>query len=387
VEAPASEFPAIEWRLPTQVVRSPAANPETESIASARETLETVVRTYALDKDNPWAVKHALIALGPDAMLPDGRSAVDALFQDYAVEVHHKGDTRIAFPKTKDVPGQEAIRIEPHTDLLLKGLAEVGVKPDHPVVVEGHAHVVGDLYRESLYRTWVSKDGLWTTSWNDVPWTLYGLAAWAPEDLAWTADGGRPMTLDGMTTATVTQLHTETQFLRDAIAKNERVEKRKQGIFAYTCGGAHLIQGAAFAVARGFGTPEDRKHIEEEVAPLFYRYDIELKQVDDMLVSHPEYKAILLGQRMKFLGHFLETTHELAAMGFYVPDDEQRRILSQAAEELASSVQQLQATGTFDQLPKMKNTKQHQQYLDVIGDAAHALHGLKLAVGADAVVY
>ncbi len=391
VDAPPAAEPkvleSVKWNLPTHELKSPAAIAEGGTVKDGRETLEKVVRTYGLDAGNPWAVKHALIALGPDAKLPDGRSAVDALFQDYAEEVELQGQTLIAFPKLKEVPGSESIRIEPHTDLLLKGLAEAGVKPDHAVSVQGHPHVVGDLYRESLFHVWVSKDQVWTTSWNDVPWTLYGLAAWAPDDLAWVAEGGHPMTMDALTSATVAQLHSETQFLRDAMAKGEKVEKQKQGIFAYTCGGAHLLQGAAFAVARGFGTPEDRASIEAEVPSLFYRFDLELAQVDEALTKHPEYRVVLLVQRMKFLGHFLETGHELAALGFYTATPEQAEILERAAGELLISVVLLRELGAFEELPQLKNTEKHQQYLDLVGDAAHALHGLNLAFGRDSVRY
>jgi hypothetical protein len=41
----------------------------------------------------------------------------------------------------------------------------------------------------------------------------------------------------------------------------------------------------------------------------------------------------------------------------------------------------MEVTGTFQRLPAMKDTPQHQLYLDIVGDSAHAARGLDLALG------
>lgn len=349
----------------------------------ARDRLQGIVTARATDPMNPWAVKHAWIAVGADVKLTDGSDGVDAMFQRWARPVTLAGVDLVQFPEKG--PGDD-VRIEPHTDLLLKGLAESGVSPDRVVTVDGKAHPVGDLWRSTLARTWVDGDQLWTTSWNDTPWTMYGLAAWAPSNVAWTAEGGHAMTMNGFTHAVVVKLASETKFLRDAQIAGTPVEKRKQGIFAYTCGGAHLLQGAAFAVQRGFGEPGDRAAIEAEVPALFYRYDVEMKAVDDALAAYPQYEVILLVQRTKWLGHFLETAAELAAYGFYRPDDAQRAVLQRAVADLADTVERTEKASIYDSLDALQ-VKEKQTYLDVVGDSAHALHGLDLVAGVATVRY
>ncbi len=166
------------------------------------------------------------------------------------------------------------------------------------------------------------------------------------------------------------------------------MQKRKQGIFAYTCGGSHLIMGAVYAVARGHGEPGDRELVAQELPTLLWRMDLELQSVDTLLPKHPEYTDILLDQRMKFLGHLLETTHKAAAMGVFVPDDAQQAQLKRALDELVKTVGSMEQLGllTDESLARLK-AKNEQTYLDYIGDAAHAVRGIDLATGAGGIAY
>jgi hypothetical protein len=188
------------------------------------------------------------------------------------------------------------------------------------------------------------------------------------------------MTLDTYTSSVVTKLGEETAFMRQAIRTGGTVQKRGQGIFGYTCGGAHFLQSAAYAVAQGYGLPKDRERIREEVDVLFWRLDLELGIVDEALKQHPEYALVLIEQRMKFLGHFLETAHKLAALELYEPTAEQSVALSRGRSELVNTVGVLQAMGVFDRLDELRQSNE-QTYLDFIGDSAHALRGIDLSTG------
>ena len=165
-----------------------------------------------------------------------------------------------------------------------------------------------------------------------------------------------------------------------AIATGAKVEKRKQGIFGYTCGGAHLLQGVAYAVGRGFGQPEDRAAIQAELDVLYWRLKLELGVVDHAMSQYPEHRLILLVQRLKFLGHFLESTHKAAAMGLHKPDEAQQATLQVALRELMGTVDILQGGGAFKDLDRLRKANE-QTYLDIVGDSAHALHGIDLATG------
>ena len=68
------------------------------------------------------------------------------------------------------------------------------------------------------------------------------------------------------------------------------------------------------------------------------------------------------------------------------PTPEQAKMMQGAADQVALTVQGLQSRGVYDNLDALRKTNE-QLYLDVIGDSAHALHGLKLAMGEDGVRY
>ncbi|NCG18100.1 MAG: hypothetical protein GWP91_03700 [Rhodobacterales bacterium] len=344
-------------------------------MSRVRAVLQAVVEDHGRDPANPWAIGHAMLALGPDLVLTNDQPAIDWLFAEYA-DVQKVGDqVGLSFP-TKKGP----VRVEPHTDLLLKALTETGVSPDREVVVGGETFTVSQLYGRSLCAAWIDGERTAFGSWNDAPWALQGLSHWAPNDLAWTSDGNHAMTLDAWTHATVQKLTHETSFMRDAMGAGTVVQKRGQGIFAYTCGGAHLLQGATWAVGRGFGEDSDRAAIAQEVSVLIWRLDVELSTVDAALAQHPDYTVILLDQRMKFLGHFLESVHKAAAIGLFNPTDDEKVVIARAEQELIVTVDAIVEKGIIKELKKLQSANE-QAYLDYVGDAAHALRGIDLHTG------
>ena len=362
-------------RLTTPIPTDPAYD---EALAR----LGAVVDAHATDPTNPWAVSHGLLARGADLRLSDGRLAIDGLFADYAELVEIGGARLPAFPEARG-----ATRIEPHTDLLLKAMTEAGVSPDRAVQVGGQPFTVGDLYRSSLATTWLdaARDHASFASPTDVPWTLQALAAWAPPDgLRWVATDGTAMDLRTLTTFAVAVLVKESAFMTDAMRQGTDFQRQGQGIFQYTCGGAHLLQGAAYAVARGFGGDAERAAIEAQVPLMFYRLPRELRIYDQAEAAMPQHRLRLTVQRLKFLGHFLESMSKLAILGFFQPDADQLAAMRGAADQLVSVVFALEKGGAFDKMDELR-TQDEQLYLDLVGDSAHALRGLELALGRGAV--
>lgn len=372
---PAACEPPSAFRVAQEAVVSPLAVALTPELAHAREILVAIVQDHARDPENPWAVAHALLALGPDVVLTNGRPATDWLFETYAV----RDGVGVSFPARRG-----SIRIEPHTDLILKALTESGQSPERRVTVEGQPATLGDLYRQSLCALWVDGDRVSVDSWNDTPWALQSLATWAPKDLTWTVQG-HPMSVHALTDGTVRKLRSETAFLRSAMASGAQVQKRGQGIFAYTCGGAHLLQGASWAVGQGFGDPALRDVIAEEIGVHVHRVQIELGAVDAAIAQYPQHTVRLTVQRLKFLGHFLETVHKAAAFGLVTPTDSQAAEIARANLELARTVDALERTGALGTLTALRAADE-QLYLDIVGDAAHAVRGLDLATGTGVVL-
>jgi hypothetical protein len=374
-DAPSAALSPCLVSPPTRRVVSPLAVPLDERHQRARDLAEEVIRQHAVTLDNPWALGHALLALGPDLALPDGRTAVEGLFEQYATWVPSSPSPSVRFPAKVG-----SIRVEPHADLLLKAFSEAGVDPGQSVVVEGRPTTVASLYCGSRHRSWVNGERLSFDSWNDTPWALQGLAAWAPEGMSWTAEGGHAMTLKGLSSSVVGRYHKETTFLRDARQRGGSFQKRKQGIFAYTCGGAHLLQGAAYAVARGHGTVEDRERLSEAQHNLMARYPVEMAAVEAAMKAYPQYELKLRIQRLKFLGHYLESMHKLAAFGLLEVSPAARSSVALAREQTVSTLEEIEQLGWFRGLDAIRAADE-QAYLDVLGDTAHALRGLDLSSG------
>jgi hypothetical protein len=345
--------------------------------------LGVVVDTRATDPGDPWAIAHGMLARGAGLRLQNGQDAVDWLFAEYAEEFQVGERTLVRFPQSRG-----DIRIEPHTDLILKALTEGGVDPDREVMVQGKPHPVSDLYRGSLLTTWLvpEKNHSSFDSPNDVPWAMQALAAWSEPPLQWTAVDGTPGDLQDITLFGLAVLMKETRFLAEAKAAGASFERQGQGLFNYTCGGAHLLQGVSYAAARGFGNERTGAALQEQIGLHFYRMPRELEIYDDAMKRMPEHRVRLLVQRLKFVGHFLETTHRWVATGQLSPDKTQLAAMEGAARQLVLVVQALDEQKVYDSLDQLK-AQDEQLYLDVVGDSSHALRGLELAMGRGVVRY
>lgn len=401
-------IPRVRYDLPTKELRSTVAVPAAPQLEVALRALRKVVVEHARDPENPWAIAHAMLVLGPDFELTNGQPAIDYMFATYAERFEVCGEKLVRFP---DHRGK--IRIEPHTDLILKALTESGVPPDRKVTVQGEPATVGDLYRGSLHRTWVaastsggpddlvpfghdvSGPGSSTQHWNDTPWALQAITAYAPKNLTWKADGGREMSPARFTSAVIARIDAESQSLQVQHKTGQRFDKgaasRAGGLVAMTCGGAHMLQGATHAVARGFATDTDRVLFDRQIPILFWRYQSELDTYGKMMEREPTFRALLIMQRLKFLGHFLETVHKAIALGVFAPDEKQKLILSDAVAQVVATVAVLEQSLMLKNLSRLIEpgakelypglTTNEQLYLDYVGDSAHAYRGLELAMG------
>lgn len=359
---------------PRGVLRaSPYAAPLSAEAVAVAGVLDAHVRTHVLRADNAWSTAHALLALGTDASFPDGVSAIDATFAGFAL----RDGERVAFPRSRD--GQP---VEPHAGLILKTLVELGVEPERTVPVGAGRVPLADVWRGTLGAAWIEGGRSSFSSPRDTPWTLHALAAWAPPGAAWSS-AGHPQTLDSLTDAVVGTLVADTAFLAAARAEGTSFQKRGQGIFAHPCGGAHLLQGAAVAVGFGFGAGSTRAAVVEQARLHLWRFPRELAILDDAVARAPaELRLVLEVQRLKFAGHHLETLHQLAVHGLLPDGDpEVRASLDAGVTEVIRAVRTL--TGeqhAFERLDEIRAARA-QTWLDLLGDSAHALHGLRVHAG------
>ncbi|HHO53722.1 MAG TPA: hypothetical protein ENK18_23335 [Deltaproteobacteria bacterium] len=399
-EPPTERAPTVLFQLPSRQGITPAPITDgdrdlAQQLARVRTILHAVVVDHGRDPQNPWAIGHAMLALGADTPLTNDADPVDWLFEQYAVVTELGGTELVTFPTKRG-----SIRIEPHTDLILKVLTESGQAPDRAVTVEGRRFNLSALYRHSLWRAWIKGDqtGFQGGAFNDAPWALQGLAAWAPSGLSWSASGGRAMTMDGLTSAVIEVLGQETGAMTAAMEAGQLMQKdTRRGLFRYTCGGQHLLQGAAYAVARGFGANSDQAAICHQLDLLDWRIDVELAAIDPHIQDgDAAIKTVLLGQRLKFLGHTLETVHKIAAMQLCPLEGAHLEASRRVGRELVATVDALSELSIFEDLERVRTDASlgrwrsggsEQIYLDFVGDAAHAVRGIDLATGAGAIRY
>lgn len=363
---------------PTRQGRSPRPLALSAEIEEAIRTLSEVVDTRGRDPKNPWAVAHGLLARGPDMQLADGRPAVDALFADAAEIVTLGGHALLQFPAER-----AELLVEPHTALQLKNMAEIGVSPAREVSVAGQRRAVADLYRATLVGSWidVASNKASFRSPDDVGWLVQALATWAPgPELRWRATNGGEQDLRLLTRFAVGALVKETAFLAEAMQAGQGFERKGQGIFRYTCGGAHLLQGAAYAVARGFGGEQERAAMEAQARLHLWRFPREQAITDNAIQRAPEHRLRLLSQRLKFAGHALESAEKLRILGLLPAGDAEHAVLEEMARSIVATTRTLREGGAFAKLDEIRAANP-QLYLDLVGDSAHALRGLELALG------
>lgn len=378
-------LPAIT--LPTRNAKTPYPVLADEEMESALKALKRLVAKETADPENPWAIAHGLLALGESLELSNGQNAVDGLFEGYAKTVQTEGHSLIAFPQRATGEQGQTIRVEPHTDLIMKALAEIGVRLDRPVQVEGATHQVGELYYDTVLSTYLDK-GSGASSFvnpNDMPWGLQAVATYADRDLTWKSKE-YSQDLNMLTEFLVHVLTVESAGLFQAMRQGDAFVKDGKGVFAYTCGGSHLLQGAAYLVGKGFGSQVEKEKIEAQIALAFWRFPRELGLYEDIRTKSPENELVLAVQQLKFVGHWIESLNKMAAMKLFDPTPSQQAAMGEALKVLVETAKRLKKTGAMDNLVVLREGNE-QLYLDIVGDASHAIRGMELALGRATVTY
>ncbi|MEC7241369.1 MAG: hypothetical protein VXW32_09025 [Myxococcota bacterium] len=380
-----SDLPRVV--LPERQATTPNPVVADAEIESALKALKRLVAEETADPHNPWAIAHGLLALGEGLQLSNGKTAVDGLFEGFAENVETEGHALIAFPRSATGPNGQEIRVEPHTDLVMKALAETGVRLDTLVTVEGESHQLGKLYFDTVLGTYLdlSTGGSSFTSPNDMPWGLQAIATYAPPDLSW-VNQGKTQELNQLTSFLVHVLTMESQTLFQWMTQGGEFRKDGKGIFGYTCGGSHMLQGAAYLVGKGFGSATDRQKMAAQVELLFWRFPRELQVYKTAVQQHPTQELVITVQQLKFVGHWLESVHKMAAMKLFEPTESQQVAMGEAVRVLVETAKQLKRTGAMDNLETLREGNE-QLYLDIVGDASHAVRGLELALGRATVAY
>ena len=169
------------------------------------------------------------------------------------------------------------------------------------VVVEDIPINLEEYYNMRLYSNYLlpAANQSSYSSTNDLAWSLQALSTWAPEDLTWKAHDTYAMNMDDFVLFAAVVLEKESKTLIDAMKSGAGFTKDGKGIFSYTCGGSHLLQAVAHGYGMGFGGDRVKEILGVQNELLYYRFVRELNIYDQLMKSNPDYKQILLLQRLK----------------------------------------------------------------------------------------
>ena len=339
---------------------------------AAREILHTQCLLHAADPKNPWALAHGLTGIGKNHAARDGRRAADVIIGDFLQKNPSEQGSPYAFAKFS----ADRTPIEPHPNLLLKSMVEARI-PDSTSFKTpwGEKVTLGELVKSVQlgFAHVPMSEGYWL----NTGWTLDLLGArLTPKNARFKNRAGEEIDFNKVMDDALAYLELAQAPIAEGMDKGlAEVPKRKQGIYAHSCGGLHLVQ-AINAWAR-FPEVKKRwgKRLDRQIDVLFYRLGSEQRQYDAALAQAPQYKLQLLTQMLKFYGHFLETTGRLKAENGFKPTVAQKRSIEHAKALLDHATTELQVMGAFETMEQIK--KSHPQvFLDLIGDACHAAHGL-----------
>lgn len=331
---------------------------------AARERLEGWIQPGVSDPSLPWAMGHGLLAFGPELRTRDGQLAIDAIVGAASVV---KG--RVRFP---DKTASGGI-VDAHPNLMVKKMIEAGVPWDRAFTVPGKGKVT--LERLALDAIADLRAPADDHAWADAPWTI--TIALREAQRRKKVDEPTKRRLTGLALQTLAQLEDEQDFLT-ALLERQRpdlVEKKKQHIYAHSCGGLHFVQAALYA-AKFVDTAEAYERARKQLEVVMFRWIAERDIYRRAGLAQPQYRLLVLVQELKFYGHVLEVFALAHELGILSREPAVLVQLGGVAQDLLRTLDLLSTA--YGQLDRLRATSE-QTYLDMIGDGAHAAHGLRAA--------
>ena len=356
-----------------------AVAPPTKSHAA--DVLRTHCLLWAADPTNPWALAHGIKTLGPNFIASDGRKASEVIIHDFLIRnTLPDGGVGSGAPFGFARYGADGTPIEPHTNLNTKALVADAKLPLSTKLQAAWGPVTLKQLVDSMKAGFRHSPQV-PEYWRDLGWTLGVFAVTEKPGTTWKTSDGQTINLDQVFDDALAELELETAELKAGMEQHlPQVDKKKQGVYAHSCGGLHFVQGVlAWAhhpsVKKKWGT-----RIDTQIAIHFYRLESERRQYEaayqQSLTSMPQFKLPLLVQMVKFYGHWLETAAHFRDDFGWKPSPPQLQDVNRAKAFLDIAVRALEESKALEQMEQLKKT-QKQVYLDLIGDSCHAAHGLE----------
>ncbi len=370
---PSSSSPAPEAHAPRRPTRA-------EARALAKR-LGDAARAGASDPKSPWALAHGMVAFGPSFAAADGRAASEVIVS--FAELTSAGDKKLwLFPEKK-----QGAPVEPHRFLLVKTLLESNVPLDQSFSTSTGEKVT--LSRLVADLRAAARPPETDADFQHVAWQISAVAEHVRRV---PAAGDQDPKLASLIEAALGRLEADQKVVEGYGGPPEKAfdegsplhaaKREKKGIYGHSCGGMHLIQAAATALAI-MHREDDERRFRKQLGVLLFRYELERPAYAALLARHPEQGLLIRLQQQKFFGHLIETLTLARSLGLTATQTEGGRRIDQtirhAAGDLIDVSGQLLDGGVYERLDAIRKDRE-QTYLDLIGDACHALRGLERAL-------
>ena len=336
--------------------------PASARVATA-DNSKRIILKYARRRDDPWALVHAVRALGRDYTLDGGQPAVPFVLAEYLQEQAVNGGTYLAFPR----------KVEVHENMFLKTFLEAGVSPLLRFSVTGRPRTLQDVVDSARALLRFSD----ATSRNAIAWSIIALTRTTPPDRGiWSNAFGERVDLAKVVEAGFEAMEQASQPIQDARDRGLPLA-RQAPVHAFTCGGTHLLYALLAATQAGYTASGHRDRVRRQMDLLVYRLWADVDLMDRFyqpkLAASPQARWFLLDARLKFVGHVFECLRFAERHLLYAipPDQAPRRDRARAALDADIST-----LGEADLASVKAETAE--LYQQLVGDVCHAHHGLTL---------
>ncbi len=367
----------LSERLPSAMaeLRSPIPVPST--LGGTASILKGIIHEYARLDDDPWALMHAVRAMGRDFTIK-GQNAVDFLCSGFLKHKTVAGKAYLYMP----------VEQEGHTNTFLKTILEAGVSPSHPFQLDGKRYTVGDLVNsaKALF-TFDPK----TINRDDLAWSLIAFSLQIPPGAdTWTnVDGHQVRFSDGIRLGFDTLDDTTRQF-RSAKERGVMPDANDK-IVDFTCGGTHLVYGLASCVANGHREDHFPKRLKEHLDLMVWRLEADGYLMERFYREAPPpqgnppgwekvYALYHNDAKIKFYGHSFEILSYVRHRRLFTHTPAQGRAIEKAGTTLANAVRAIKGVDLFE----VRRTNRRLFHL-LVGDCCHAYHGIHLVPGVNEV--
>jgi hypothetical protein len=313
----------------------------------------------AVTSDDPWAIVHAIRAVGRGCRI-NGESAAAYVLRTCvrAQEVNNR--------RYLSIPAN----IEVHSNMFLKTFLEAGVPSSEMFSCDGRVFQLQDLGdgAKALFRFDPR-----TFDRNDLAWSLIAFAELQAHE--WDNAYGQKIQLTEVVSFGLQALQEATQGLKPYVAANLPLPK-KMSIHSFTCGGTHLCYSLLVAAKHGFLQAAGGDILQDQLQMLVYRLQADPDLIDRYyrkISPAPGIDLFRAGAKLKILGHALECLGYAQTHALWQASPIERKQIEQVTQEGQGLLSYVM---TLDLAPiRRRHVELVQQ---VIGDTCHAYRGLSL---------